>query len=584
MNTNLVQQPRGLYMKILQLDVNKITYMPVKKEAKIFDDVPKEEKIVENTLVLLISIEKGDTMEMADKAMADTKKFLETLQRSRLVIYPYAHLSSNLASPEEAFNILSYMGRNPPDGIETFRAPFGWSKKLTLDIKGHPLAEQSRSYSNEKESEKTYKKVRPVSVNTSIVRKSSWSGLPETDHRTIGERMDLYSFQEVSPSMVYWHPNGHTILRELIAFMRNLEEENAFQEIGTPVIANTALWHVSGHYEHYRENMFMFDSEAEEMGLKPMNCPSSILIYKSRSWSYKDLPFRTAIFDKLYRKEVSGALTGLFRVQELMQDDGHIFLREDQTEEEISLILSMAKKTYGIFGLRFIANLSTMPDSHMGDENLWEKATNSLKKALESNSMDYKIKEKEGAFYGPKIDFDVIDSMGRSWQLGTIQVDYQQPLRFDLEYAAEDGRLERPVIIHKAIFGSLERFIAIITEHHQGRFPTWLAPVQARIIPISEHTNQYAKDIYSKLKSAKIRVSIDSSDKTMENKLREAIMQKIPYMIILGKKEEEAGTITVRCRGDGQSTKPNQKFGVKIDEFLENLKSEIKNKEQKLMY
>ncbi len=241
MNTNLVQQPRGLYMKILQLDVNKITYMPVKKEAKIFDDVPKEEKIVENTLVLLISIEKGDTMEMADKAMADTKKFLETLQRSRLVIYPYAHLSSNLASPEEAFNILSYMGRNPPDGIETFRAPFGWSKKLTLDIKGHPLAEQSRSYSNEKESEKTYKKVRPVSVNTSIVRKSSWSGLPETDHRTIGERMDLYSFQEVSPSMVYWHPNGHTILRELIAFMRNLEEENAFQEIGTPVIANTAF-------------------------------------------------------------------------------------------------------------------------------------------------------------------------------------------------------------------------------------------------------------------------------------------------------------------------------------------------------
>ncbi len=571
-------------MKILQLDVNKITYMPVKKEAKIFDDVEKEEVSITDTLVILTSIEKGDTVELADKAIADTKNFLEKLQRKRLVIYPYAHLSNNLASPEDAYNLLKYMQSNTIEGIEVFRAPFGWSKKLMLDIKGHPLAEQSRSYSDDKESEKIYKKVKPISFNTSIVRKSNWSGLPDADHRTIGERMDLYSFQEVSPSMVYWHPKGHTILRELIEFMRSMEEENGFQEIGTPVVANTALWHVSGHYEHYRENMFMFNSEAEEMGLKPMNCPSSILIYKSKSWSYKDLPFRTAIFDKLYRKEVSGSLTGLFRVQEFTQDDGHIFLREDQIEEEISMVLLMAKKTYATFGLKFIANLSTMPDSHMGDENLWAKATDSLKKALEKNGLEYKIKEKEGAFYGPKIDFDVIDSIGRLWQLGTIQVDYQQPLRFDLEYAAEDGRLERPVMIHKAIFGSLERFIAILTEHYQGRFPTWMAPTQVMIIPISEHTNHYAEKAYSKLKSAKIRVSIDSSDKTMENKLREAIMQKIPYMIILGKKEEEADTVTVRCRGDGKNQKPNQKFGVNLGEFVKKLEEEIREKELKLMY
>ncbi len=568
-------------MKILQLDVNKITYIPVKKEAKIFDDIPKEERVIENTLVLLVSVEKGDTTEIADKAMDDTKKFLDKLQRTRLVIYPYAHLSNNLASPEEAFNILTYMERNPPEGVETFRAPFGWSKKLSLDIKGHPLAEQSRTYHPEGPEEKIYKKVKPVSVNTSIVRKSNWSGLPETDHRTIGEKMDLYSFQEVSPSMVYWHPNGHIILRELIRFMRELEEENDFKEIGTPVIANTALWHVSGHYEHYRENMFMFNTEAEEMGLKPMNCPSSVLIYKSRSWSYRDLPFRTAIFDKLYRKEVSGALTGLFRVQELTMDDGHIFLREDQIESEIEVVLSMVKKIYGTFGLRFIANLSTMPDSHLGEEGLWEKATLSLKSALEKNEMDFKIKEKEGAFYGPKIDFDVLDSVERSWQLATIQVDYQQPLRFDLEYVSEDGRLQRPVMVHKAIFGSLERFIAIITEHFQGKFPTWLAPVQVRIIPISEQNNEYAKKIYHSLKERHIRAELDSEDKTMENKLRDAIVQKVPYMVILGKKEEEAGTITVRLRTEIPNSKPVQKFGVKIDEFIAEIEEEIKNRDLK---
>ncbi len=571
-------------MKILQLDVNKITYMPVKKEAKIFDDVPKEEVAVEDTMVLLISVEKGDTTAMADKAMEDTKTFLDKIQRKRLVIYPYAHLSNSLAGPEEAYNILNYMQKHAPEGIETFRAPFGWSKKLSLDIKGHPLAEQSRSYYPKGTEEKTYKKVRPVSVNTSIVKKSSWAGLPDTDHRTIGEKMDLYSFQEVSPSMVYWHPNGSLILRKLMEFMREKEEEYGYKEISTPAIANTALWHVSGHIENYRDNMFVFDTEVGELGLKPMNCPSSILIYKSRKWSYRELPFRTAIFDKLYRKEVSGSLTGLFRVQEMTQDDGHIFLTEEQVGQELTSLLKMVKEVYDTFGLRFMANLSTMPDNHLGDEELWQKATTTLKKALETNKLEYKIKEKEGAFYGPKIDLDVLDAMGRSWQLATIQVDYQQPIRFNLEYTGEDGREQRPVMVHRAILGTLERFIAILVEHYQGKFPTWLAPTQVKVISISEQTAKYAEEVYGALKERKIRVEVDSGDKTMQNKLREAITQKIPYMIILGEKEEGAKTITVRCRSEGPDTKATQKFGVKLEDFMTKLEEEIKNRNPKPMY
>lgn len=565
-------------MKILQLDVNNITYTPVKPEAKLYDDVKKEPVSIDEALVLLISIEKGDTIEMADRAIAETKSFLDKLQRKRLVIYPYAHLSNNLASPEDALKIFNYLVKNAPEGIETLRGPFGWNKKLSLDIKGHPLAEQSRSYYPAGQEEKTYKKVRPVSVNTSIVRKSSWAGLPETDHRTIGEKMDLYSFQEVSPSMVYWHPNGSIILKKLMEFIREKEEDYGYKEISTPVLANTALWHVSGHIENYRENMFVFDTEMGELGLKPMNCPSSILIYKSRKWSYRELPFRTAIFDRLYRKEVSGALTGLFRVQELTQDDGHIFLSEDQIEAEITRMLKMVKEVYEVFEMRFLANLSTMPENHLGDEALWEKATATLKTALEKNGLDYRIKEKEGAFYGPKIDFDVLDALGRSWQLATIQVDYQQPLRFNLEYTREDGREQHPVIVHRAILGSFERFIAILVEHYQGKFPTWLAPVQVKIIPISEQTNAYAEKAYERLKKGRIRVELDSSDKTMENKLREAITQKIPYMIILGKKEEDAGTVTVRCRGGAQ------KFGIKLEDFMARLEEEIKDRNSKLMY
>jgi threonyl-tRNA synthetase len=337
-----------------------------------------------------------------------------------------------------------------------------------------------------------------------------------------------------------------------------------------------ALWHVSGHNQHYSDDMFVFDSSFGRVGLKPMNCPSTILIYKSRRWSYKELPFRAATFDKIYRSELSGAVTGLFRVKELTQDDGHIFLREDQVEEEITKMLKMIKDVYAVFDMKFKAKLSTMPDDHAGDEKTWEKATNQLKAALAKNKMEYEIKDKEGSFYAPKIDFDVYDSVGRAWQCATIQADYQMPAKFKLEYADEDGKQATPVILHRAVLGSLERFIGVLVEHYQGRFPLWLAPVQARVISISEQSNAYAEKIYNELKGKKIRAELDASDKTLEYKIREAQLQKIPLMLILGKKEEETGTLTIR------DLSGKQKRSLNAAEFMDAVKKNIEDRSNSL--
>ena len=560
-------------MRILQLDVDNITYEPVRPEASIYEDVKKERVSIDNTLVIFVSIERGDTEPMASKAVKDTEEFMKKLGRKKLVIYPFAHLSSSLSDPKTAMSLLEYMYKQVPEGVEARKAPFGWNKKLSLDIKGHPLAEQARSYVSSESESKTYQKAKPVSRNTSLVKKSSWAGLPQNDHRTIGEKLDLYSFQEVSPAMVYWHPNGHIIYRELIKFMREKEDEYGYMEVSTPAISNVALWHVSGHMEHYSEDMFVFDAGMGELGLKPMNCPSTILIYKSRKWSYRELPFRTAIFDKIYRRELSGVVTGLFRVKEMTQDDGHIFIREDQIRDEITGLLKMVKEVYATFGMEFKAKLSTMPDNHMGDEKIWETATAALKDALLANGIEYEIKEKEGAFYGPKIDFDVLDSLGRRWQCATIQVDYQQPMRFMLEYTGEDGLAKTPIMIHRAILGSLERFIAVLIEHYQGKLPLWLSPVQASVVSISQQTNGYAEKVYKALIKGRLRASLDISDKTLEYKIREAIFMKIPYIIVVGKKEEESGTVTVRSR-NGQS------HGIALDDFVAKASAESASRSQ----
>jgi threonyl-tRNA synthetase len=557
-----------MLMKILEFDVDSVRYELIKPEAKVYDNQTEKISLVKDCLLVLMSVESGDREVAAERVVSDISSRLKQLGRSKVVIYPFAHLSNDLAGQEEAREILNsvYEGCKKA-GIDAVKAPFGWNKKLTIDIKGHPLAEQGRSYGGAPQT--SHSKKRQNRVNLSIVKKSDWSGLPETDHRSIGEKLDLYSFQEVSPGMVYWHHNGHVVMMELLKYIREKIYDYGYMEVSTPAFANLALWHVSGHIDHYRDDMFTFESDSEEMGVKPMNCPSSILIFKSKRWSYRDMPVRFADFDKLYRNEISGALTGLFRVREFAQDDAHIFLREDQIGDELVSLLRLVKELYGRFNLKYEAKISTMPDEHLGEVALWDKAITLLKTALETNNMEYGIKDKDGAFYGPKIDFQIKDSMGREWQCATVQLDYQLPKRFGLSYTGEDGKEHEPVIIHRVVYGSLERFIGILVEHLQGKFPTWLAPEQVRVITISDQANSHANSVYERLKRMRIRASIDSSDRTLQYKIRDAQMQKVPYMLVIGKKEAESGNVTVRDRSG------KQKLGISVSEFEDALAKEI---------
>ncbi|MCL5430203.1 MAG: threonine--tRNA ligase [Candidatus Marsarchaeota archaeon] len=563
-------------MKILQYDVNKIEWELIEPETDPYErDAPKK-KEVEDALAMFIAVENDDTEAFASKAISDVIEFAAKLKRKNLVLYPFAHLSSNLEAPARAMTLFHYMIKEAENKskLSVSHAPFGWNKALRLDVKGHPLAEMSRSYGSEV---KGGKKVKKRVYDVSLAKKADWSGLPENDHRSIAERQDLFSFQEVSPAMVYWHPNGFIIYDQLMKYIRDKLDEYGYQMVATPIMANTALWHISGHIDHYRENMFVFDANDQEVGLKPMNCPFAMLLFKSRKWSYRDLPLRLADFDKLYRNEISGALSGLFRVRELTQDDAHIYMREDQIESEINSMIKFVNEMYGIFSLDFKAKLSTMPDSHLGDEDTWKKATDALEGALKRNKVKYEIKDKEGAFYGPKIDIDVKDSMGREWQCATIQLDYQLPQRFGLTYTGEDGKEHMPIVLHRVVYGSLERFLAVLIEHLNGKFPAWLAPVQVRVLSISEKSSKYAEEIYKKLREQHIRVELDISDKTLQYKIRDGQIQQIPYMIILGDKEVEGKKISVRSRSG------KQRMGISIDEFLPQLKEEISNRKKELM-
>ena len=558
-------------MRIMQLDVNAIEFEPTEPEIKVHEAAEKKKVSVKNALVLFTSVEKEDTEAYASKAIKEAVDFAQKNKVGTIVLYPFAHLSSNLEEPQRSMNLFQYMVKEAQKSkLKIIAAPFGWTKSLVIDIKGHPLAELSRNYGAGKV-EKVQKGARKV--DTSIVRKADWAGLPKTDHRIIGEQLDLFSFQEVSPGMVYWHNNGNIVYRELLKFIREKLDEYGYEEVATPAFANIALWHVSGHYDHYRENMFTFQ---DELALKPMNCPSTILIYKSRKWSYKEYPIRFADFDKLYRNEISGALTGLFRVREITQDDAHIFCTEGQVEEELTGVMKFVKEMYDRFDLKYKCYLATMPDSHLGTKEFWEKAEGQLKSAMKANSIKHELHEKDGAFYGPKIDIYIKDSLGREWQCATVQLDYQLPERFGLTYTGEDGKEHTPIIIHRVIYGSLERFIGIITEHYQGKFPVWMAPVQARVISISEQSAKYSESICKKFREAKIRCDIDISDKTLQHKIRDGQLQQIPYMIIIGEKEVTGKKISVRTREN------KQKLGVELDSFLETLKKEISERKNSL--
>ncbi len=373
------------------------------------------------------------------------------------------------------------------------------------------------------------------------------------DHRRLGVQLDLFSFHDVSPGAPFWHPKGWTLYRTLEGAMRELQASRGYQEIYTPPLVHRKLWEQSGHWDLYREHMFLVEAEGQTFSLKPMNCPESTFIYRSKVRSYRDLPLRLAEFGKLHRNELSGTLSGLTRVRHFVTDDGHIYVRPDQIGTEIEALLGEIREAYSWFGLEPKLTFGTRPDKALGDPALWNHAEGLIKEALERSGASYRVKEKDGAFYAPKIDIQVQDALGREWQTATIQVDFVMlPERFDLHYVDEEGKLQRPVAIHRAIYGSLERFIGIITEHFAGAFPLWLAPVQAVIIPIADRHADAAEELAGVLRSRGLRVEVDASDNRMQNKIRLAQGQKVPYMMVLGDREVEARTASPRTRAGEQ--------------------------------
>lgn len=393
------------------------------------------------------------------------------------------------------------------------------------------------------------------------------------DHRKLGKELELFVFHDVAPGAPFWLPNGMIIFRELEKFLRNELDKRGYKEINTPILVKKKLWEKSGHWEHYQENMFCVEADDTTYSLKPMNCPESTFVYKNSLRSYRDLPLRFSEIGRLHRNEVSGALGGMFRVRQITMDDAHIYCRPEQILDEITNLIKLISYFYSVFGLVPNYFLSTKPDEGMGDEKLWELAEKNLQEAMRQNGIDFGIKEKDGAFYGPKIDIQIKDALGRLWQVATIQLDFVMlPERFELEYVDIDGTKKRPVAIHRAIFGSFERFIGIITEHFAGNFPLWLSPIQVVVLPISESHLSYAKSVYEKLKDANVRVEINERNEKINYKIRESETHKIPYMIVVGEKEKEANSVSVRQHKKGDIG------SFAVGDLILKLKNEIENK------
>lgn len=371
------------------------------------------------------------------------------------------------------------------------------------------------------------------------------------DHRKIGKDLELFTIMEEGPGFPFFLPKGMILRNLLIDYWRELHREAGYQEISTPVILSRTLWERSGHWGHYKDNMYTTKIDDEDFAIKPMNCPGGMLVYKTKMRSYRDLPLRMGELGLVHRHELSGALHGLMRVRNFTQDDAHIFMTPDQIKDEVKGVVRLIDKVYSTFGFPYHIELSTMPEDHIGEKKDWDIATDALRDAIVELGYDYQINEGDGAFYGPKLDFHLTDCLGRTWQCGTIQLDYQLPERFELEYTGADGAKHRPVMIHRVVFGSVERFIGILTEHFAGAFPLWLAPVQIKVLPISEHQHAYAKEVADKLTAAGFRLELDDRNEKIGYKIREAQLEKVPFMLILGDKEMESGAVAVRSRSEG---------------------------------
>lgn len=392
------------------------------------------------------------------------------------------------------------------------------------------------------------------------------------DHRKLGKELGLFTIMDEGPGFPFFLPKGMVLKNALTNFWREIHEREGYVEIATPIMLNRSLWETSGHWDHYKENMYTTTIDDTEFAIKPMNCPGSMLVYKSQPRSYRDLPLRMGELGLVHRHEKSGALHGLMRVRCFTQDDAHIYMTPEQITDEIKGVVRLIDEVYNMFGFKYHVELSTRPEDSMGSDEDWEMATDSLREALDEMGYEYIINEGDGAFYGPKIDFHLEDSLGRTWQCGTIQLDFQLPLRFEAEYTGADGGKHRPIMIHRVLLGSIERFIGILIEHYAGKFPAWLAPVQVKVLPISDKNAAYAKSVYDALKKSRIRCEIDERPEKIGYKIREAQLEKVPYMLVAGAKEEENHTVAVRFRDSGEN------ITMTLDEFTEMLKKEMEER------
>lgn len=559
-------------MKSLQLHVDFIEYQPISRESRIAEEASREPARFSEGVVLFTTIEQEDDEDVARALIEEVKKHMERIGSTRLLIYPYAHLSGRLAHPARALAILREMERAAREGgLEVYRAPFGWTKRFTLSVKGHPLAEQFRSLDKggvQRPERRPQPRLAEQRQEAELVR--------EPRHVELGRQLDVFSIQEATGSgLPLYHPKGFIIRNELINYIREVNRRLGFEEVWTPHILKSDLWYRTGHYEAYRERMYIFSIDDEEYVVKPMNCPAHAMIYASRPRSYRELPISLSEFGTVYRNEQTGELTGLLRVRAITQDDGHVFLRPDQTEEVVSKLAKAALEVLErIIGGAMHINLSTRPEKFIGSPETWETATEALYRSLESVGVPFEVKEGEGAFYGPKIDIDIEDSLGRRWQCSTIQLDFFMPERLGLEYVDHDGSKKRPVMIHRALLGSLERFIALLLEHYGGRLPVWLSPEQVRVIPISRRNAGYAEVIGRRLEGIGLRTGLDLEDATVEKKIRKAHSDRVSFIVIVGDREERDGTISVRDASGGTIN------GVGLGEFTERLRELISKRER----
>ncbi len=564
-------------MKILSLHCDYIKFKPLKKALKEPEELSERrqgEITVDQPLVLMIAVEKKDenNPNLINELANQAKELAEQVKADKLVLYPYAHLSPSLAKPDFAQKTLEKAEDKLKKHFKVIeRAPFGYYKEFELKVKGHPLSELSRDIHFEAELEETDEDVDHAKLLKQLGKtKLDSRELKDNDHRIIGQQMDLFSFSDVAPGMVFWHNNGLIIRNELIDFWRQEQRKTGYQEIQTPQILDKKLWLISGHWQKYKENIFISDYEKRDFAVKPMNCPGGMLVYKTKPKSYKDLPLRVAEMGLVHRQELSGVLSGLFRVIQFTQDDAHIFCTEKQLESEIVSIMELVDKFYKIFNFDYHVELSTRPEKRIGDDKVWDKAEKTLESVLKKKKMKFKINKGDGAFYGPKIDFHIADSLGRTWQTATIQLDFAMPERFDLNYIDKDNKQKRPIMLHRVIYGSLERFIGILLEHTNGHLPLWLAPNQVRVINFTDKNNKACEDLLAKLKEKDIRADIDLNQEPISGKIKQAEMEKIPYIVVIGDKEEQSGNLAVRKKG--KITQINK------DEFLEMIEKEIKEK------